>query len=53
MCWFQKIVGVVTRAEAAFLVEHGRLGACMHCAGPVWSGADFMAGMLPGSHLSC
>lgn len=31
MCWFHKIVGVVTRAEATFLVEHGRLGACM-CA---------------------
>lgn len=43
--WLHKIVGIATLAGAAFLVEHGRLQACMHCAGPVWSEADFTAGM--------
>lgn len=51
MCCFHRIVGIVTLAEAAFLVEHGCLRAGMHCVGPVWSEADFMAGMLPGFSL--
>lgn len=50
--WLHKIVGITTLAGAAFLVEHGRLQACMHCAGPVWSEADFTAGILPGFSLS-
>lgn len=44
VCWFHKLVGIVTLAEAAFLVEHGHLGACMHHAGPAWSEADLTAG---------
>lgn len=48
----QRIVGIAALAGAAFLVERGRLRACMHCAGPVWSEADFTAGMLPGVRLN-
>lgn len=52
MCWFHKLAGIATPAEAAFLVEHGRPGACMHRAGPAWSEADLMEGVLPGFSLS-
>lgn len=52
MCWFHKIVAIVTLAEAAFLVERGHLRACMHRPGPVWSETVFMAGMLPGFSLT-
>lgn len=48
----QRIVGIAALAGAAFLVERGRLRACMHCAGPVWSEADFTASMLPGFCLN-
>lgn len=51
VCWFRKLAGIVTLAEAAFLVEHGRPGACMHRAGPAWSEADLMEGVLPGFSL--
>lgn len=48
----QRIVGIAALAGAAFLVERGRLWACMHCAGPVWSEADFTPGILPGFRLN-
>lgn len=46
----QRIIAAL--AGAAFLVERGRLWPCMHCAGPVWSEADFTPGILPGFRLN-
>lgn len=46
----QRIIAAL--AGAAFLVERGCLRACMHCAGPVWSEADFTPGILPGFRLN-